>query len=192
MYFMSDAVWIHQQLVRFTLAISICLLSVFLVHHLWIDTILFEQEQAVQNARHQLLTRLDIKVKRTLMDENCTALSCKRIEDTDGNWWSLREIRGSGGYNGDIILAILQDKNSLIRGVEILDHQETPGLGDRIAWGKSDWLRQFIGLQPKPTTRWEVRARGGDFAALSGATVTTRAVIRALGAGIPAMPNSLD
>ena len=68
-----------------------------------------------------------------------------------------------------------------VTGVRVLAHRETPGLGDQIEARKSDWIRQFTGLQPQQIM---LREDGGTIDHISGATITSRAVTRAIrGAG---------
>lgn len=85
------------------------------------------------------------------------------------------------GYNGAIELLVAVTPNG-IRGVEVLNHQETPGLGDQIESRKSSWLKQFAGqnFQTTPAERWKVKKDGGAFDALTGATITPRAVVQAI------------
>ena len=66
--------------------------------------------------------------------------------------------------------------------VRAVAHEETPGLGDRIDAAKSDWINRFSGrslADPDPE-RWAVRRDGGDFDQLTGATITSRAVVNAV------------
>lgn len=84
------------------------------------------------------------------------------------------------GYGGPIRLIAGIDRNGIVTGVKVLEHHETPGLGDRIATNKSDWMRRFTGkslTDPAPN-RWQVRRDGGAFDQISGATISSRAVVR--------------
>ena len=86
------------------------------------------------------------------------------------------------GYAGAIHLLIAIDVHGRLLGVRVLDHRETPGLGDFIEERRSDWIHGFDGRslgQPAPG-RWQVRKDGGDFDQFTGATVTPRAVVRAV------------
>ena len=69
-----------------------------------------------------------------------------------------------------------------VTGLRILEHRETPGLGDKIDEDKSDWVMQFTGraLGDPPIDGWQIRNDGGEFDQLTGATVTPRAVIQAV------------
>ncbi len=67
-------------------------------------------------------------------------------------------------------------------GVRVMDHRETLGLGDGIESTKSDWIQQFLRrrLGHPPPAEWQVAKDSGAFEALTGATITSRAVIGAL------------
>jgi len=87
------------------------------------------------------------------------------------------------GYNAPIELLIgITVATGRISGVRVIDHRETPGLGDLIELRKSSWILQFDGtsLEDPPDSGWAVRQEGGRFDALTGATVTPRAVIGAI------------
>ena len=86
------------------------------------------------------------------------------------------------GYSGKITIALTVSINGKILGANILTHQETPGLGDKIERSKSDWINQFNGLSLKQLDKekWQVRKDGGQFDSLTGATITPRAVIKAV------------
>ena len=84
------------------------------------------------------------------------------------------------GYNGPIRIAIGVNARRQILVVKILEHAETPGLGNGIHQDVSDWIQTFKGraLSDMAEADWDVRRDGGDFDALSGATVSPAAVIR--------------
>lgn len=83
------------------------------------------------------------------------------------------------GYAGPIQLLIGINLPGEILDVRVTHHQETPGLGDKIESRRSNWIKQFSGQPWSPSTaaRWEIRKMGGDFDQLSGATITSRAII---------------
>ncbi|ATJ82575.1 electron transport complex subunit RsxG [Halomonas beimenensis] len=87
-----------------------------------------------------------------------------------------------GGYSGRIELVMGLDTQGRITGVRVTEHRETPGLGDRIEARKSDWIRQFTGhsLAAPPAGGWAVSRDGGGIDALTGATITSRAVVDAV------------
>lgn len=90
------------------------------------------------------------------------------------------------GYGGDIVLIMGVDRSGQLLGVRVLEHAETPGLGDKIEVAKSNWILGFEGLSlgNPPPERWKVRKDGGDFDQFTGATITPRAVVAAVKRGL--------
>jgi electron transport complex protein RnfG len=88
----------------------------------------------------------------------------------------------AAGYNGTVLLVIGIAQDGTLLGVRVLKHHETPGLGDRIEQGKSGWINQFSGryLTETANAKWAVKADGGKFDQLSGATITSRGVVNAV------------
>ena len=86
------------------------------------------------------------------------------------------------GYNAEIQLLIGISLDERITGVRVVRHRETPGLGDAIEIGKSNWIRQFDGksLTDPALPLWAVDRDEGAFDSLTGATVTPRAVVKAV------------
>jgi len=86
------------------------------------------------------------------------------------------------GYNGKIKLLVGVYFDGTLAGVRVINHKETPGLGDKINVKKSDWILQFKGLSlTNPSeSRWKVKKDGGDFDQFTGATITPRAVVTAV------------
>lgn len=86
------------------------------------------------------------------------------------------------GYSGSIrlLVGIMADGN--LAGVRVLEHKETPGLGDKIETSKSDWIYSLTGrsLNNPPSERWEVKKNRGEFDQFAGATITPSAVVRAV------------
>ncbi|MEW6678494.1 MAG: electron transport complex subunit RsxG [Pseudomonadota bacterium] len=86
------------------------------------------------------------------------------------------------GYAGEIKLLIGILADGSIAGVRVTSHKETPGLGDYIDIAKNDWIKLFTGksAQNPAAEGWRVRKDGGQFDYLAGATVTPRAVVKAV------------
>ena len=86
------------------------------------------------------------------------------------------------GYSGNIALLIGIDAAGTITGVRVTAHRETPGLGDYIDRAKRTWIDQFTGTSLlAPADRgWNVKKDGGQFDARAGATITPRAVVKAI------------
>ena len=94
-------------------------------------------------------------------------------------------VKGAG-YGGPITLVMGVDRNGRILGVRVISHSETPGLGDAIEAEKSHWIGGFSGksLTSPPPEGWKVKKDGGIFDQFSGATITPRAVVRAVKGGL--------
>ena len=86
------------------------------------------------------------------------------------------------GYSGEIALLIGVAASGEVTGVRVTAHKETPGLGDYIEIAKSRWIEQFMGksLATPPESKWKVHKDGGDFDSVAGATITPRAVVKAV------------
>ena len=91
------------------------------------------------------------------------------------------------GYAGKIRLIIAIRANGEVAGVRVTQHKETPGLGDYIEVKKDKnkarpWITQFnaMSLAQVADKDWKVRKDGGRLDYYVGATVTPRAVSKAV------------
>ena len=89
------------------------------------------------------------------------------------------------GYSGDIKMLIGLDAKGNLLSVRVTEHKETPGLGDYIDPKKDrnkarPWITQFDNLPALSDVQWHVKKDGGSFDAVAGATVTPRAVVKAV------------
>lgn len=86
------------------------------------------------------------------------------------------------GYSGNISMIVAVRSNGEISGVRVVAHKETPGLGDYIEIARSDWITGFNGnsLEKRKDAEWKVKKDGGAFDYVAGATVTPRAVVKAV------------
>lgn len=76
------------------------------------------------------------------------------------------------GYNGNIICLVGMDKEGIVRGVAVNQHSETPGLGGRIV--EDSFLNQYQGS--RQGEKLAVKKDGGKIQAISGATISSRAL----------------
>jgi len=86
------------------------------------------------------------------------------------------------GYSGTITLLVGITTGGTLTGVRVLDHRETPGLGDKIEPRISPWILGFDNrsLDNTAPVLWQVKKDGGDFDQFVGATITPRAVVGAV------------
>lgn len=192
---------IRQMLIAGGLLLAFTLAGVGLVALTYDSTL----QQIEDNRRANLLRQLSAVVPHTAHDNQPEA---DVIEATDPVLLGVNEplpiyrLRQNGdpvaavltavapdGYSGDIILLVGIDRQGQITGVRVAGHRETPGLGDAVERHRSSWITQFRGEtldgpaddgDGPAAQRWQVRRDGGDFDQISGATITARAVIRAV------------
>ena len=81
----------------------------------------------------------------------------------------------AGGYGGAIDILIGIEPDGKLRGIRIISQQETPGLGAKIV--ESQFLDQFVGLS---VTELNLRRDGGSVDAITGATISARAMVDAV------------
>ena len=86
------------------------------------------------------------------------------------------------GYSGPIRLLVAVRYDGSLGGVRVLSQKETPGLGDKIELSRSDWILGFDNksLGHPPLGKWKVKRDGGVFDQFTGATITPRAVVKAV------------
>lgn len=128
---------------------------------------------------------IDINTIEQLITPTITINTLYRYAGANSNTGVVLHVTSDQGYSGDITILIAINENDRIGGVAIGAHTETPGLGDRIEAQHSDWLSQFDQLKigSLPTIgSWRVKKDGGQFDQITGATVTPRAVVHAVGA----------
>lgn len=151
-------------------------------------------DRILENERQALLQQLYEIVPKQQVDNNILAhpLTVHAPEELGqksslvyvgekGNQLSAMVFEATvpDGYSGPIRLLVGVDSNGVLLGTRVITHKETPGLGDKIEKGKSDWIDGFTGkslVDPK-LDRWKVKKDGGDFDQFTGATVTPRAVV---------------
>ena len=103
-----------------------------------------------------------------------------RVYSGDAPAAALFAITARDGYSGPIRLLVGIDADGAVTGLSVLEHRETPGLGDGIE--SPDWKQQFVGRSlGNPVSKgWRIRGDGGEFDQLTGASVTPRAVVKAV------------
>lgn len=90
------------------------------------------------------------------------------------------------GYTGKIHSIVGINQDGSIAGVRVLQHKETPGLGDKVELKKSPWILDFNGksLESPGIDSWHVKKDGGVFDQFTGATITPRAVVKSVQAAL--------
>lgn len=142
---------------------------------------LFKQilpESAYDNA--VLETTIKIEPNDLLGNKMSTEANIAKLGDNTVG--VILEAIAHDGYSGDIKLLIAIRTDGSISGVRVLTHQETPGLGDYIDIMRGDWIKLFDNesFSQTPAKQWQVKKDGGKFDYMVGATITPRAVIKAV------------
>ncbi len=150
-----------------------------------------KQEQA------QLLSTLKSIVPATIhnndMSEHCVGITDEQLGSNTPQIAYLATLNGQAagaaitsvapdGYNGNIFIISAFTVDGTITGVRVLKHKETPGLGDKVELRKSDWVKSFDSktFDDMNESRWAVKKDGGQFDQFTGATITPRAVVKAV------------
>ena len=150
------------------------------------------------NQRAWFVARLDALVPPSLRDND---LYADRIEVADPDLLgtaaqvTIYRARKGGvptaailtavapeGYGGPIELLVAVDYQGTVLGVDILRHNETQGIGDGFLPDRSNWLQSLIGRSLDNPTRsgWTIRKDGGAFDQFTGASITPRAILKAV------------
>jgi electron transport complex protein RnfG len=112
-------------------------------------------------------------------DEATTAYRARRAGQPAA---VVLEAVAPDGYSGKIKLLIAIRAGGEISGVRVIRHKETPGLGDYIEIARDPWIKHFDGtsLAGYAEGDWQVKKDGGKFDYMTGATITPRAVVKAV------------
>ena len=156
------------------------------------------EERIADNQRRALLKSLNELVPEDLYDNDIYTdilyVQNSELLGTDApvpvyrarkNGWPVAAVLAPvapDGYNGSIRLLVAIQLNGKLAGVRVIQHRETPGLGDGIEAERSDWVLGFNGkslLDPQEDN-WKVKRDGGTFDQFTGATITPRAVVKAV------------
>lgn len=91
------------------------------------------------------------------------------------------EVKPSG-FGGEIDMMVGVDNDGAVTGISVISHAETSGLGAK-AKTDPEWGKQFVGKSGEV----KVSKDGGDINAITGATITSRAVSNGVTAALEAV-----
>ena len=142
---------------------------------------LFKEILPAQNYDNDLLASQVTIAPNALLGNRLPSIAnvAKQQQQTAG---VILEAIAHDGYSGDIKLLIAIRADGSISGVRVLAHKETPGLGDYIDIAHGNWIKLFDNesLQKTPLEKWQVKKDGGQYDYMVGATITPRAVVKAV------------
>jgi len=116
-----------------------------------------------------------------------------KVTDESGKTLGYAFMAEGNGYQGVIsMMAGIETDMETLVGIEILESQETPGLGQEIA-GES-FKAQFKGLKTTPEITYvknQKPSKSGEIEAITGATISSRAVVSILNEKIKSLKEKL-
>lgn len=142
---------------------------------------LFKQILPASNYNNDLLDQV-VKIEPNELLGNRVASQANIAKLDNKNAGVILEAIAHDGYSGDIKLLIAIRADGSVSGVRVLAHKETPGLGDYIDIAHDNWIKLFDNESLNNTTaeQWHVKKDGGKFDYMVGATITPRAVVKAV------------
>lgn len=111
------------------------------------------------------------QVKTVAIDEKTALEIYPATKDTKGVGTAVKTF-SKNGFSGLVWLMVGFEPDGTIHNIEVLEHQETPGLGTKMATPK--FKDQFKGKNPKDF-KLQVKKDGGDVDAITAATISSRA-----------------
>jgi len=91
------------------------------------------------------------------------------------------KVTAPDGYSGNIDIMVGTGPEGTVSGIEILSHAETPGLGAKIV---EPWFKEQFKGKGLEGTDWRVKKDGGQFDQITGATISPRAIVKAVKGGL--------
>ena len=142
---------------------------------------LFKEILPAENYDNDLLASQVMIAPNALLGNRLPSIAnvAKKQQQTAG---VILEAIAHDGYSGDIKLLIAIRADGSISGVRVLAHKETPGLGDYIDIAHGNWIKLFDNesLEKTAAEKWQVKKDGGQYDYMVGATITPRAVVKAV------------
>ena len=93
------------------------------------------------------------------------------------------------GFGGNIDIIVGFSKDKLVTGVEIVNSSETPGLGSKAS--DKEFKEQFLGKLPPLSVIKNAEPDNSSIAAISGATITSKAVTNGVNNALTVLNNYL-
>ena len=130
------------------------------------DKIEYQKEQEIKSMLQEMFPSMS---QYTLEDDIYT------IYADDGAEVGYAFLAVGKGYGGDIDILVGLEDETTIKAVTIISQSETPGLGSRIA--ETSFAAKFAGVNIDDVA---LKQDGGQVDAITGATISSRAVIEAI------------
>ena len=128
------------------------------------DTIQYQKELKIQRMLNQLFPEMSAYD----FDESTEIYTIS----SDGSKVGYAFLATGIGYGGEIDIVVGLENRTTMRCIAVISHAETPGLGDKIL--TPNYTDGFVGLD---TGEINLTQDGGKVDAITGATISSRAVV---------------
>lgn len=154
-------------IVFLTLVVFLSVVSLTLIDQMTREKILAGQQANIQ----AMLSTLFPSLETFTFDEASGEYTILKNSETIGQAQMIQAV----GYGGAIDILVGVELGGSLRGIRIISQQETPGLGAKIT--EPAFLDRFIGVA---IDELDLSRDGGSIDAITGATISSRAVVDAL------------
>lgn len=119
-----------------------------------------------------------------LVDLQCAVTDVYKGINEAGKEAGYAVMVSSGGYGGEITLAVGIDSELKVTGVDVISHSETPGLGAKCVSDvfKNQFINKGIGVEAVKNG-----AKDNQIDAITSATITSKAVTNGVNTAITAV-----
>lgn len=114
------------------------------------------------------------------VDVECSVAGCTaalEAKDSAGATLAYVIVAQSKGYGGQVPIAVAFTPDGAVKAITVMSNDETPGLGTKVA--DDSYIGQYVGLTAGPLD-------AGDIDLISGATISSKAVLAAYGVAVEA------
>ena len=132
-------------------------------------------QEAIQQVSPSDLADITLGEKYMLAVVNNDSLDCYPVLDAEGKLQATAiATYTDDGFSGRFKIMVGFKPDGTIINTAVLEHAETPGLGDKMDKGKSEWSYQYNDKNP---SNFDVKVTkdGGEVDAITAATITSRA-----------------
>ena len=142
------------------------------------DAIANAKDNKVSIAIKQVLPDFDKQEKQTINIDEIPVNVYTATKGSEVVGYAV-EAFDKNGFSGMVKIMVGMLPDGSVSKISVVEHKETPGLGDKIEPSKSDFSKQFEG-KSSANMSMKVKKDGGDVDAITASTITSRAYCRAV------------
>lgn len=148
------------------------------------------KEQAVKDALCQVLPKFET-VEDSVATVDGLEVKVHAASNEAGLVGYAVETQTNLGFGGTVRLMVGFDPEGTLLNINVLEQNETPGLGSRMTEEGNPLLKSFVGRCPGEMNL-KVKKDGGDVDALTAATISSRAYTDAVARAYNALLDRLN